>query len=89
MEFLLIFIARCCGDSSSWHRTHWLGILLWSWDPSFFRGELHLQSVPPVAQHLPVGLGSVLFESLPLLPVLIWPLLYILSYRHSVQLVFR
>lgn len=90
-EFSLIFIAKCCGNSSSLHRSPGLGSPGWDWDSSLFqRGVPPPQRCPLLGvQPLSVCLGSAHFESSPLLPVLISPLLYIFSYRGFVQLVFR
>lgn len=57
--------------------------------PASFGGPLPLRCpVLPCVQQLPVGLGPVYFTSLPLLLVSMWSLLYLFSYRSSVQLVF-
>lgn len=67
----------------------WAGELGWGWDPSLFRGDPQCCGIPPGVQLLLVGLGSAHFASLPLLPVSSWLLFHILSYRDSIQLVFR
>lgn len=40
LGFLLVFTARCCGESSSWHRAPGLGSLVWVGNP-------HSQGTPP------------------------------------------
>lgn len=66
----------------------------WAVEPSVGPGPLPLQGgLPPPKSPsqcpLSLGLGSASFASAPLLPVSMWPLLYIISDRSSVQLVFR
>lgn len=88
MESLLLS-ARCHGSSSSHHWFFGLESLVWGWDPSPFGGreitapEISLLIGPP---H--VSVGPAQFASLPVLPILGWLLLYILSYRTSIWLVF-
>lgn len=50
---------------------------------------LSYQDIPPVAQPPHVGVGLSRFTSPLLLPVSMWSLIYILSYKSSGQLVFR
>lgn len=83
-ESVLIFSVKCRGDTSSWHGTPGLGNLLCRWDPSHSREYLHHQ-YPPCAQPPTVDLGLACFTSLPLLPVSMCPLLYILSCRCFVR----
>ena len=86
MEFLLIFSARYCGDYSSWLWCSRLQSLMWDWDPSLLRGELHNWHNPPYSQWPHVGVRPACFAS-PLLSI--WLPLYILCYNSSIQLVSR
>lgn len=79
-ESSLISTFKCCGDSPFQHRT--LGRepgMGWGMGPSFFRGDLCHQDVPPGIHPLSMGLGSACLTSPPLLPASIWLLLYSLS----------
>lgn len=87
-QSLLIFTASCCGNSS-WHRTPGLGSSVWGLDPCLLCGVPGQGSVPPAVQPLSVSLGSAHFVFPLLLPVSMWPLVNILCYRGTVQLVFK
>lgn len=76
----------CCGEFFFLQLLQ-VGNLVWGWDPSLLSvnicsWDIFLDPWPP---HMSVWPAP--FMSLPLLPVLTWLLLYILSYRSSVQLV--
>lgn len=87
-ESWLIFTFRYCGNSSSQHKTPQLGSVLWAWDTDLFLGDLVQWGFAPSVQPLSVGLGSAHFLYPLLVPASMWPF-YILSYRISVQLVFK
>lgn len=67
----------------------WAGSSVWGWGHSLLQGYLCGQDIPPNVQLLHVSAGTACFMSPPLLLVSMWPLLCVLSYRSSVQLIFR
>ena len=70
---------------SSLHGTGTLGLggLVWGWDPSIFEGHLCSQAIPPDFYVSHMGVWPVCLASLSLLPVSMWPLLYIHSCKTS------
>lgn len=59
---LLIFTARCTGNSTFQHRTPGLRSLVWGLDPFLFQGNLCHWGVPPSVQPLSLDLGSAHFH---------------------------
>ena len=88
-QSLLAFTARNCRDFSSWHWTPGVGDLLEGWTPCSSQEKTPLPRQP--SQFLPPHVSVALAHSMspPLLPALMWLLLYILSCRTSIQPDFR
>lgn len=77
------------GDLTFWCRTFRLGILMWGSEASFFWGKTSLiVIILPFVGCLPGGTDLDSTLSLLLLPILLWFLIYIFSYRRSLLLVF-
>lgn len=81
--------AMDCGAFSFWLLDSGLWSLVWGCDPWLLGRDLCSWDTPPDSQLPHIGAGPALFMSRPLLPVSRWLLLYSLTYRASVQLVFR
>lgn len=81
MKSSLLLTPGCCGYSSSQYRILGLGSLI--------QGEPLLLRCPSQCSMTTCGLESSCFVSPPLLPVLKWLLLHILTYMDFVQLDFR
>lgn len=88
MESLLIFTARSVGlTSQHWSSGH--ENFVWGHDLLFLRGHLCSWDIPYNSWPLHMGVGPTHWESAPLLSILTWFLLYILSYITFVQLFFK
>ena len=86
----LVFTAVSYEDFSSWHWSTRLGEPgVGLSDCLLLRGDLCSYDIPPDFYLPHLSMRPAGFISLPFLPVLMWLLLYILSYRTSVQLDFR
>ena len=85
----LFFIARCYGKSSSLYLCFKMGSPQWGLDPSLFKGISSADVSLSILNHHTIGVGPTHSASSPFLPLSTWFLLYILTHKNSVQIVFR